>query len=636
MNRNNLLGILLIGAILIVYSIITSPSKEELERQKHIKDSVEKAKNVSDSLQAIKLKETKAITESKDTINKADTTKKTKKTTAFWGNQPLQSETKDIIVETDLQKITISPLGGKIKCVELKQFKTFDQKPLLLFDGDSTRFGLKFMANNRPVSTNNLYFQYIPENNTSNNLLKIGETDSATVTMRLISNDTTATQNAFVEYKYTFYGNNHMHKLQVSFHGMNSILQDNTNLVYLDWMTDMRRQEKALANERQFSTIYYKYKGDDVDYISETKDDKENLKTTLSWISFKQRFFASTLVSNGSFKNAEIETLTPESDSVVKRTSALITMQIPEGNAPSLDLQIYYGPVKYSTLRKYKMDLEQQIPLGWSFFLMHWINRYAVLPVFNFLEGFNINYGIIILILTILLKIVLFPIAYKTYKSSAKMRVLKPEIEEIGKKFPKKEDALKKQQATMALYKKAGVNPMSGCIPMLLQFPILIALFRFFPASIELRQKAFLWADDLSSYDSILSLPFNIPFYGDHVSLFTILMTISTIIYTKLNEQMMSSNQQIPGMKVMMYMMPVMFLFIFNSYSSGLSYYYFLANIITFGQMFLFRRFIDEKKLRLQIEENQKKPVKKSSFQKRLEEMQKRRTEVNSKNTRKK
>ena len=257
---------------------------------------------------------------------------------------------------------------------------------------------------------------------------------------------------------------------------------------------------------------------------------------------------------------------------------------------------------------------------------MAWINEYIVINVFNFLGGMGWNYGIVILVLTVLLKLFLFPIAYKTYQSSAKMRVLKPEIDEINEKF-KDKDAAKKQQATMDLYRKAGVNPMAGCIPMLLQMPILFAMFRFFPASIELRQKAFLWATDLSTYDSIWQFPngFEIPFYGDHVSLFTLLMTVSTIMYTKINNDMMGSgSQQMPGMKTMMYLMPIMFLGIFNNYAAGLSYYYFLANVITFGQMFFIRRSINEEKIHAQIEANKKKPAKKKSgFQKRLEEMQK-------------
>jgi YidC/Oxa1 family membrane protein insertase len=289
----------------------------------------------------------------------------------------------------------------------------------------------------------------------------------------------------------------------------------------------------------------------------------------------------------------------------------------------AVGFQFYAGPLKYKTLRQYDLALERQIPLGWSFAPLAWINRYAVIPVFNWLESYALNYGIIILILTILLKIVLFPIALKTYKSSAKMRILKPEVDAIAAKFPKKEDAMKKQQATMDLYKKAGASPLSGCLPMLLQFPILIAMFRFFPASIELRQQPFLWADDLSSYDSILDLGFNIPFYGDHVSLFTLLMTVSTVIYTRLNEKMMGSTNTMPGMRTMMYLMPILFLGFFNSYSSGLSYYYLLANLITFAQIFAIRYFVKEDKVRALIEASKKKPVKKSSWAKRLEEAQK-------------
>ena len=318
----------------------------------------------------------------------------------------------------------------------------------------------------------------------------------------------------------------------------------------------------------------------------------------------------------------------PIEGNYLKSMSAEIGIPFSPRETLAIPMRLYVGPNKYYTLRKYHLDLEKQIPLGWSFFLMAWINQYAVLPIFTFFGNLGWNYGIIILILTIMLKIVLFPIAYKTYVSSAKMRVLKPDIDEIGKKFPDKKDAMKKQQATMDLYKKAGVNPLAGCVPMLLQFPILIALFRFFPSSIELRQQPFLWATDLSSYDSIWTFPdgFSIPFYGDHVSLFALLMTLSSILYTKVNEQMMmSSQQQMPGMKTMMYIMPVMFLFWFNDYSSGLSYYYLLANVFTFLQVILIRRTIDEKKLHAQIEANKKKTTKKSGFQKRLEDMAKKR-----------
>ena len=283
------------------------------------------------------------------------------------------------------------------------------------------------------------------------------------------------------------------------------------------------------------------------------------------------------------------------------------------------EFNFFFGPNYFYTFNQYKeLELTKLIPLGWGIF--GWINRYAVIPVFKFLEGFIGNYGIIILILTILIKLILFPFTYKSYMSTAKMKVLKPQIDEINNKIPK-EKAMERQQATMALYKKAGVNPLGGCLPMLLQMPILFAMFRFFPASIELRQEAFLWADDLSSYDSIFSLPFNIPFYGSHVSLFCLLMSIVNIIYTRMNSEMTQSSNQMPGMKTMMYMMPVMFLFFFNSYASGLSYYYFISTVITIGQTIIIRRFVDEDAILMQIKANQKKPVKKSKFALRLEEM---------------
>ncbi|MBE0642286.1 MAG: membrane protein insertase YidC, partial [Bacteroidales bacterium] len=370
-------------------------------------------------------------------------------------------------------------------------------------------------------------------------------------------------------------------------------------------------------------TVYYKHLEDEVDYLSERGDRQESIPTRLRWVAFKQQFFSIVLIADDHFLNGEMASLTEGQGGNYLRTLSA-SLSIPMDNADDTEagMRIYAGPNKYSRLKKYEgLEMENMIPLGGTF--LSWINKFGVIPVFDLLETRIANYGIIILVLTLLLKLVLFPLSYRSYMSSAQMRVLKPEVDEIGKKFTDQKDAMKKQQATMELYRKAGVNPMAGCVPMLLQLPILIALFRFFPASIELRQQSFLWADDLSTYDSILDLPFNIPFYGDHVSLFTLLMTISTLIYTKINNQMMSTGNQLPGMKTMMYLMPIMFLGFFNSYSSGLSYYYFLANMITFGQMYIFRQVINEDKLRDKIEANKKKPRKKSAFQRRLEDMQK-------------
>ncbi|MEG1763256.1 MAG: membrane protein insertase YidC, partial [Bacteroidales bacterium] len=367
----------------------------------------------------------------------------------------------------------------------------------------------------------------------------------------------------------------------------------------------------------------YKPTTNDVDYLSETKDDAESIKTPLKWVSFKQQFFCVTLIADDAFLNADIENKTQKKapKGYLKDVSALIGIPYTSSNDQSIGMRIYMGPNKYSTMRAYDLDLERQIPLGWSFFLMQWINRVAVIPTFDFLSGFNISYGIIILILTILLKIILFPITYKSYVSSAKMRVIKPETDEIAKKFAKPEQAMEKQKATMTLYKKAGINPMSGCIPMLVQFPILLAMFRFFPASIELRQQHFFWADDLSSYDIIATLPFNIPFYGSHISLFAILMAISNLLYTHMTMKQSAGTNQMPGMKMMMYIMPIMFLGFLNSYSAALNYYYFLSTLITFGQMWMIRQFMNDAKVRLRIQEQKKKPIVKSKFQKRLEEM---------------
>jgi YidC/Oxa1 family membrane protein insertase len=411
---------------------------------------------------------------------------------------------------------------------------------------------------------------------------------------------------------------------------METAIDPGNKFLVLTWSENLKSLEKSLKMERMTSTLYYKYDQDKVDYIPETKNEERYLKNEkIKWFSFKQQYFSSVLIADNFLTEPRLRTQTlPGPPTYLKSMYAEAGIPYTSGETKSIGMSMYFGPDKFYTLRSYKLDLERQIPLGWSFFLMAWINIYAVIPVFTFFGNLGWNYGIIILVLTILLKIILFPIAFKTYKSSAKMRVLKPDIDELSKKFPKKEDAMKKQQATMDLYKRAGVNPMAGCIPLLLQFPILIAMFRFFPSSIELRQQSFLWATDLSSYDSIWTFPngFTIPFYGNHVSLFALLMTISSILYTKVNNDMMgSTQQQMPGMKTMMYLMPVMFLFWFNDYSSGLSYYYLLANLLTFAQIYLIRAFMDEKKIHAQIEANKKKTIKKSGFQKRLEDMAKQR-----------
>ncbi|MDZ7740320.1 MAG: membrane protein insertase YidC [Bacteroidota bacterium] len=539
------------------------------------------------------------------------------------------ADEKFITIENDLLKMKLTNKGGRVYSVELKKYQTYDSLPLILFDSDTSVFGFAFFNQSKAIHTDDLYFQPSWGTHTvpDDNHVSISGKDSLQFSMRLYPDGSTSAFDTtrYIEYVYTLHGSNYMVGLDVNLVNMNDMIATRLNTLDLEWQTSMRKQEQAVDQWNQ-PTVYYMFADHDVDYLSEGDEEaNESLKTRVKWISFKQHFFAVSLVARNYFENADVSAFVdpnPSSKEYLKSMVAVIG--IPYNNQPyqNIPMSFYFGPLKYNILKKYKLDLENQIPLGWSFAPLAWINIYVVIPVFDYLGSFGWNYGVVILVLTIMLKIVLFPIAYKTYMSSAKMRTLKPEIEEINKKYPKKEEAMKKQQATMALYKQAGVNPLAGCFPMLLQMPILFAMFRFFPSSIELRQQSFLWAEDLSTYDSIWTFPgdFSIPFYGDHVSLFTLLMTVSTIIYTKLNNQMMSSSQQMPGMKTMMYIMPIMFLGIFNNYSAALSYYYFLANVITFAQMYLFRVFVDEDKLRRKIQEAKKKPRKKSGFQKRLEE----------------
>lgn len=636
MDRNTIFGLLLILAIFIGYTIYTSPSEEEQLRQQYVQDSIarvqEQQTRYRDSIQLLnQQKATSAENVAADVPVTNGTMAQTELVDRFgYFAKAGTGEQKYFTVENEKIKLKISNVGGKIVNVELKEYQTYDSLPLLLYNPAKTIFGYTFYSNNRSINTNNLYFEPVVKSVSlqGKDSLSVSGNDSIQFAMRLYA-DAGDGKERYIEYLYTVYGDKYMVDYDLNMVGMNQVIDPGTSFLNLTWKAEVQRQEKSLENDRQESSIYYKYYQDDVDYLSERSDDEESLITKVKWLSFKSRFFVSSFIAHDAFENADIKAYTREDETdphYLRNMEAEIGVPFQNLSNQQFATSFYFGPNKYKTLKRYGLQLERQIPLGWSFFLLAWINRYAVIPVFDWLGGYGWNYGIVILILTILLKIVLFPIAYKTYLSSARMRVLKPEVDELSKKFPKQEDAMKKQQATMALYKKAGVNPMAGCLPMLLQMPILIAMFRFFPSSIELRQQSFLWAHDLSSYDSILDLSFNIPFYGDHVSLFTLLMTISTIIYTKINNDMMgSANSQMPGMKTMMYLMPIMFLGFFNSYASGLSYYYLLANLITFGQMFVIRRSIDEDKIRKKILANKKKPAKKSSFQKRLEDMAKQR-----------
>ena len=630
MNKNSLIGIILILGILIGWSVWMAPSKEELaqqERQRIIQDSIFKANRVALEENA----ETNVVfSETTDTIQDESYEARYRNFGSF--AKASEGEDKTWTLENELLKVDLSSKGAYVKTVELKEYKTYDSLPLIGFDEETSKFNLEFIADNKPINSYELYFEpYLngyPYDGEST--ISLDGRDSLVMSMRAYVSDANGNQdlNKYLEFRYTMYKDQYMVGFDIVTHDLKGIIPTTTPYMTIDWAVDVLKQEKAV-DRMNGSTIYYMYSDEDVESLSESEDkDDEKLNSSLKWISFKQRFFSYALISKDEFKGADIEMYTKGRTSNNRYMKSMnANIEVPFDGLEkdnTIAMSYYFGPNSFKIMEDYDLNLEQQIPIGgW---LISWINRYIVINVFNWLGQYGWNYGIVILILTIIIKICLMPLAYKSYLSSAKMRVLKPEIDAINEKYPKQEDAMKKQQAVMELYKKAGASPMSGCLPMLLQLPILFAIFRFFPSSIELRQQSFLWADDLSTYDSILDLPFNIPFYGDHVSLFTLLMTVSTLLYTYINNkqmQQMQGSNGMPGMKLMMYLMPILFLGIFNSYSSGLSYYYLLVNLFSFLQMFIFKISINEDKLRRQIEQAKKKPVKKSGFQKRLEEMQK-------------
>ncbi|MBT4218330.1 MAG: membrane protein insertase YidC, partial [Flavobacteriales bacterium] len=524
-------------------------------------------------------------------------------------NLPKENSTKDIIdstkivteefytLENDKIKLVFTNKGGEIKSAIIKGFYTYDEykknpeerKDIEIFNNQDSKFEI---SADRNVPTNEFF--------------SVQKTDKSIIFKKDYE------KGVFIEYIYTLNGEEeNFVDLTINTEGIS-----NPELI---WTIAAPETEKSKTNQELGTGFYYQEEhSKDVDYTWDNDEFEINeFETDLSWISFTQQFFSTIIeAKNNNFNSdTKLKSSKNENDEYVKKLSLKTTLKSGENN-----YSIYFGENDYKKLKGYDKSFEEIIPLGWGIF--GWVNRVAVIPIFDFLRNSAglTNFGLIILILTLIIKLSLSPLTYKSYLSQAKMKVLKPEIDKINEKH-KEKDPMKAQKETMGLYRKAGGNPMGGCLPMLVQFPILIAMFRFFPASMELRQKSFLWADDLSSYDSIMSLPWDIPFYGDHISLFTLMMTVSTLIYTHMNSQMTSN--QMPGMKWMMYLMPIMFLGFFNSYASSLSYYYFLANVFTFSQMYFMRRFVDDDKLLAQLEENKKKPKKKSKFQKKLEEMQK-------------
>lgn len=594
-----------------MFSILNQPSKEQLAAQKHVKDSLELVQRAAEDSLKAKLVPVKVIPQANADSALSDSAKEAlmqQKYGAF--SNSASGNLQFYTIENDLLKITLTNKGGKIFKTELKKYKSYDGLPLVINNSDSSVFGLNFFSQNKSIITDNLFFE------TQSAPFVATKDEKKSFLFRLY-----AGADKYIEYIYTLEGNSYRIGYSINFVNLNNVIAANTGYVALDWKQKILKQEKDWHTEFTKTTVYYKFSDDEVDHLSETADAADDLKTDVNWVAFKQQFFTTVLIADKTFDNpTHVASKTSTDSTYIKYLEANFTIPYSHKPNESVAMSIYAGPCHYQTLKKYDIGLEKQIPLGWG--IIGWVNRFAVIPVFNFLNSFDLSYGIIIVILTLIIKTALLPLTYRSYISTAKMRVVQPEVAEIQAR--KKDDPLKMQQEIMQLYRKAGVSPLGGCFPMLLQLPILIAMFNFFPSSIELRQEPFLWAKDLSTYDSVMNLPFNIPFYGSHVSLFAILMTISTILYTKINSsQMPQTGPNAQMMKVMMYVFPVLFLGVMNKYSAGLSYYIFVANMLTFGQQWLFRKFVDEKAIHAKIQENKKKPVKKSAFQERLEKMAK-------------
>jgi YidC/Oxa1 family membrane protein insertase len=608
MDRNTIIGLVLIFGILIGFSYLNRPSQEEIELAKHRSDSLalDRAKKEKEYKQA----EEEAIKQAPEAIG-TGVTKQMGSFTDF-----TKGETKFITIENEFVRLKFSTHGGNIFSAQVKGFKSYSGDSLTLFSGNNNVFGLQFWGDKIDIKTQNLFFT--PSTNDSLIVLKAGDEPFA-LTMRLAVSPT-----SYIDYIYSIPANSHMIDFKIHFTGMENVISARVGSIDLLWDVDMPRLEKGKKNESNYTTSAYRYPSGEYESLSETSEkDEEKITTKFQWLGYKHQFFSTFLVSEENFLNGDLSSTNIQEEKYTKHFSSRVAIPFGNGADETVNFKFYFGPNHFNTLKSYGYGFEEVVPLGsW---IIKWINRYVVIFLFDVLDNVIASYGLIILLLTIIIKLVLFPLTYKSYLSQAKMRVLKPQVDEVNAKFPKKEDALKKQQAVMSLYKKVGVSPLGGCLPMLIQFPILFAMFRFFPASFELRQQSFLWADDLSSYDSILNLPFEIPFYGDHVSLFTILMAAALFFTTRISaEQMSDTNAQLPGMKFMMlYMMPLMLLFFFNSYSSGLSYYYFLSNVFTLGQTYLIRQTVDDAKILAKLHENAKKPVKKSSFQEKLENMAK-------------
>ena len=621
MDKNTWIGFLLIAAIFVGFTMLNRPSKEELAKRQHEQDSIAalrlaeaEAQRLSDSITAM-LQASPEATAAAEQVTEED---RQARLQAAYGNfaPAAQGEEKFVQLENEHVRLTLSTHGGMITQAELLDYHAAGDSlhPLCLFRGDESQMAFTLItANNRILQTSNLYFTPV-------------ETE---VPGRAILRLPTSTPDAWLDLVYDL-SDNYMVHLTLQPHNMQTELAQNTNSMELRWQQLIPQQEQGRKFEERYAQLQYMLSGGDIEKLSESKDDAEKESARVRWIAYKDQFFSTVLIADDAFSSSEFHSnIQPKYSGYIKQYTTQTTLPFDLNGKTLTGMRFYMGPNHYHTLKAYdegvardeRLHLNKLVPLGWK--IVSWINTILVIPMFDLFTGWGLHIGIVILLMTIVIKLIILPFVFVSYKSSAKMRVLKPQIDAINAQYPA-DKMQERQQATMLLYQQAGVNPMSGCLPMLFQFPVLMAMFWFLPTAIELRGKSLLWAPDLSTYDAVFHWGFNIPLLGDHLSLFCLLMTIVNIVYTYITMQSQATDPNMKFMKYMMYAMPLMFLFIFNDYAAGLSYYYLLSLFITIMQTMIFRWSLDDKKLLAEIEENKKKKAgkPKSGFMERLEKMQ--------------
>lgn len=645
MDKKSIIGFVLIGLILFGYSWYQGEQSRKAseaywaeQRALFVADSIDRAEHPEKYLHEVaeQIDDEQKRAEAIAAITAQNQLRFEEQLAKNFGEElvgAMHGEEQFYTLENEVLTMTISSLGGKISDVSLKEYRKYAKDgngpQVKMFDPESVKFDLGFYLrkgyNESRINTEGYYF-------TTEGVQTVVDAEGNTLQRLVMS--LPMGEGAALQMIYTLRPNDYMVDYDVRFAGMGQWMQT-VPAFDITWNNTSYQNEKGYKNENMYTTLSYRFPDErKVEKLGIAEIGKrggggsksKNITTEFEWFAFQQQFFSSIMIAPEGFSNGELgfDTYKPGSG-YIKDYKAAVSVPF-DDNKETYNFKFYFGPNKFSLLKEYDLGLEKIVQLGGK--LVSWVNRWIVIPVFDLLSKFIGSYGLIILLLTLFIKLLIFPLTYKSYLSSAKMRALKPEISAIQAKYPKAQtdqnEMMKSQQATMELYKKYGVSPMGGCLPMLIQMPILIAMFRFFPTSIELRGEKFLWAEDLSTYDSVLNLPFNIPWYGDHVSLFALIMAATLFIYSKINyEQTASAGPQMAGMKFMtVWMMPIMMLMWMNNYASGLCYYYFLSQMVTIAQTYIIRLTVTDEKLRAKMVENAKKPKKKSKWQLRLEEAQ--------------